>query len=85
MSEDQRGLALALACRVVPAGAPTGHYLSTARTFHHYLATGLSQTGANNRQGLQIGSRDIEVRLDGDLDADLAGRLTAAVKQVLTS
>lgn len=58
--------ALTLACRVVPPGDPTGHFLSTARQFETYLVTGLSQTGPRNQQGAQVGREGLSVLVDGE-------------------
>lgn len=84
-STESRSQALSLACRVVAPESPPGHYLSTARQFERYLASGVTTTGAGGRSGVQIHLGDeYLLRLDGpDVDDDLVSRVEAVVRAQL--
>jgi hypothetical protein len=81
--EQLRAVALMCACRAVPTGDPVGHFLSSARAFHHFLLTGMSKTGSQ-RWGVEFGVNDVAVRVDGNFGkADLAA-LEAAITEALS-
>lgn len=82
-SSELRSQALQAACRAVLPGQPVGHFFSTARAFHQYLLTGLSQTGANGRQGLEVGKEGVLVRVDGRISDEQAVALRTAIDGVL--
>ncbi len=83
---EVRAAALACATRATAEGQPPGYFLSTARQFERYIASGVSQTGAGGRNGVQVHLGDLLVRIDGNtLDDDLAQRLEAAVRSAVAS
>ncbi len=80
-----RSQALDLACRVVDQGSPPGHFLSTARQFARYMLTGLSQTGPNNAQTVEVATGTVMVRVDGmTTDTAQVAKVTAAVREALS-
>lgn len=81
-----RSTALMLACKTVTPESPTGHYLSTARQFERYIASGVSQTGAGGRSGVQMHVDNFLIRLDGpDLTDELVARMEKVAREVLGS
>jgi hypothetical protein len=82
-TEQLRAMALLCACRAVRPGDPVGHFLSSARQFHHYLLTGLTRTGSE-RWGVEFGARGVAVRVDGKFDDDILARLETAITEVLS-
>lgn len=79
-----RRAALECASRAVQQGAPTGHFLSSARMFETYIRSGLSQVGPRFRQGLLCGRDGAIVRVDGELSEDEAHALQQAITHLLT-
>lgn len=83
--EQLRAMALLCACRAVRPGDPVGHFLSSARQFHHYLLTGLTRTGSE-RWGVEFGAGGVGVRVDaaGDILTEaLISRIEDAVNEAL--
>lgn len=78
-----RACAIECASRAVEEGAPTGHFLSSARMFEAYIRSGLSQVGPRFRQGLLAGSSGCLVRVDGDVSESDATLIAEAVDRVL--
>lgn len=83
--EQLRAMALLCACRAVRPGDPVGHFLSSARQFHHYLLTGLTRTGSD-RWGVEFGAGGVAVRIDaaGFLTEGLISRVEDAVNEALS-
>lgn len=82
-----RATAIECASRAVQEGSPTGHFLSSARMFETYIRTGLTQVGPRFKQGLIVrnpAGTDWLVRVDGELSAECAERIRAALTNLLT-
>lgn len=82
---DIRRTSMECASRAVACGAPTGHFLSSARMFETYIRSGLTQVGPNFTHGVLAGKTGLIVRVDAPgLSEEQAAQAVSLLREALT-